>query len=281
MACFVINDALVKYVSQSLPAGQLIFLRGLMASTLVLLVGRATGGSLRLRDLGNRWVAGRAAVDALASFAYLVSVFHLPLANATAINMASPLFIVVLAVLFLGERVDMPRVLAIVAGFAGVVLVIQPRLEGFNAFALLCLLATFLHALRDLATRRIPAGIASMSITLSTAVTVTLLAGSVSLVQGWQTASWLSLGLLATASAFLACAYYLIILGTRAGDLSVIAPFRYTGLLWALALGWAVWGDVPNALAWMGIALLLVAGLYLLARERTHRAPARQARAAS
>lgn len=275
MACFVINDALVKYVSQSLPAGQLIFLRGLMASSLVLLVGKATGGQLRLRDLGNRWVAGRAAVDALASFAYLVSVFHLPLANATAINMASPLFIVVLAVLFLGERVDPARVLAIVVGFAGVLLVIQPRIEGFNAFALLCLFATFLHALRDLATRRIPTGIASMSITLSTAITVTLLAGSVSLVQGWQPASMQSLGLLAAASVFLAFAYYLIILGTRVGDLSVIAPFRYTGLLWALVLGWVVWGDVPNALAWMGIGLLLAAGLYLLSRERAKSGAAR------
>jgi LPXTG-motif cell wall-anchored protein len=67
---------------------------------------------------------------------------------------------------------------------------------------------------------------------------------------------------------FLAVGYHLIIRSVRAGDVSVVAPFRYTGLLFALVLGWAVWGDVPNALAWVGIALLIAAGLYLIRRER-------------
>ncbi len=62
--------------------------------------------------------------------------------------------------------------------------------------------------------------------------------------------------------------YYLIIVGMRSGEMSVIAPFRYTGLLFALAMGWVIWGDVPNTLAWTGIALLLGAGLYVLHSER-------------
>jgi drug/metabolite transporter (DMT)-like permease len=268
MACFIVNDTLVKVASASLPAGQLIFVRGLMASLLVLAVMRATGVPARLGQLTRGWVAGRAAIDAVASLAYLVSLFHLPIANATAINMASPLFIVLLAGPLLGERVDARRWAAIAVGFAGVLLVIQPRVEGFNAFALLCLAATLLHAFRDFATRKVPSGVPSLAVTLATAVAVTLLAGLMSIPQGWVAIGAREWALLATASVFLAVGYHLIIRSVRAGDVSVVAPFRYTGLLFALVLGWAVWGDVPNALAWVGIALLIAAGLYLIRRER-------------
>ena len=105
-----------------------------------------------------------------------------------------------------------------------------------------------------------------MLITLGTAVAVTTLAGVLSLAQGWQAFTSVQLALLATASVFLSVGYYLLILSNRAGDMSVVAPFRYVGLLFALILGWAVWGDLPNALAWTGIALLLGAGLYMLRR---------------
>lgn len=268
MACFIVNDALVKFVSQSLPAGQLIFLRGLMATALVLLALRATGTAIVPRQLAGGWVAVRAGIDALATLAYLVSLFQLPIANATAINMATPLFITVLAVLWLRARVTPLRWLAIGIGFAGVLLVIQPRASGFNAFAWLCLGATVLNALRDLVTLRIAREVPSIGITLATAVAVTLLAGAVSLFQGWRPPSAAQLALLAAAAAFLAGGYQLIIRATRAGDLSVVAPFRYSGLLMAMALGWVVWGEVPNALAWAGIALVIGAGLYLLRQGR-------------
>ena len=268
MACFIVNDALVKYASQAMPAAQLIFLRGVMASLLALGVARAMRVGVRPRELARGWVAVRALVDAAATLFYLVALFHLPIANATAINMASPLFIALLAVPLFGERVDARRWWAIATGFLGVVLVVQPRADGFNAYALVCLVATLLHAVRDLVTRRIPPGIASIVVTVATAVAVTALAGLLSLVQGWQPFGVPELAVLALAAGFLAAAYTLIILATRRGEFSVIAPFRYTGLLWALLIGYVVWGDVPNVLAWAGIALLIGAGLYLVHRER-------------
>ena len=267
MACFIINDTLVKLASQSLPAGQIIFIRGLMATALVWMAVRASGTRLDPRRLATGWVALRAALDALATLTYLVSLFHLPIANATAINMATPLFITVLAVLWLRAQVGALRWLAIGVGFAGVLLVIQPRAEGFNAFAWLCLLATVLNAMRDLVTLRIAREVPSIGITLATAVAVTLAAGLMALLQGWSSMSGPQLGLLAGAAVFLAAGYQLIIRATRSGDLSVVAPFRYTGLLMAVAIGWGVWGDVPNLLAWAGIALVLGAGLYLLRHE--------------
>lgn len=277
MASFVTNDALVKYVSESLPAAQLIFIRGLFSIVLLLAVAQAMGllrpgprqTASALRHILQRPVLLRSVLDALATMAYLTALFHLPLGNATAINMATPLFITLFAVLALGERVGPARWLAIAAGFAGVLLVVQPSAAGFNAWALLGLVGTLFHTARDLMTRFIARSVPSVLITVSTAVAVTLLSGVVSAVQGWQAISPQHLALLATASVFLSAGYYLLILGMREGEMSVIAPFRYTALLFALMMGWLVWGDVPNPLAWSGIALLVGAGLYMLHSERS------------
>ncbi|MCE3272735.1 MAG: hypothetical protein K0S57_3132 [Ramlibacter sp.] len=269
MASFVANDALVKHVSESLPSGQLIFLRGLFATVLLLAVLGAMG---LLRDIPRLWerrVLLRAFLDACATLTYLTSLFHLPIGNATAINMATPLFITLFAVIAFKEHVGAARWLAIVTGFTGVLLVVQPSGAAFNAYALLCLGGTLLHAGRDLMTRTIDRGIPSLAITFSTALAVTLLSGLWSLQQEWLPASWQSLGLLATASVFLSIGYFMLTIAMRAGEMSVVAPFRYVGLLFALLLGFVVWGDVPNAVAWAGIALLVGAGLYVLHSERS------------
>lgn len=268
VACFVANDALVKYASQSLPAAQLIFLRGAMATALVLAVAQASGATARIGESLRGWVLVRAAVDAVATMLYLSSLFQLPIANATAINLAAPIFMTVFAAMFMHERVGFARWLAIAIGFMGVVLIIQPRADGFNIYALVCLAGTVLHATRDLLTRRIAVTVPSILITLATSAAVTLLAGGLSLLQGWRAFGAAQLGLLALASVFLAAGYYLIINSMRHGEMSLIAPFRYSGLLFAVVLGYTIWGDVPNLVAWCGIALLVGSGLYVLYHER-------------
>lgn len=268
MACFVCNDALVKYASQSMPAAQLIFVRGLMTIAWIVLVARATGSSIRPMAVFHRPVATRSAFDAAATFAYLLSLFQMPIGNAIAINMASPLFIALLAVLVLHERVGPGQWAAMLVGFGGVVLLVRPTADGFNAFALLCLAGALLHALRDLTVRRIPAEVSSATITLSTAFAVMVIAGLVTGLQGWQPFGGFEFGLLAGASLFLAAAYHLLILATRKGELSAVAPFRYSALLIALTIGWVVWGEMPDAIGWTGIGLLIGAGLYLLRRQQ-------------
>lgn len=268
MVFFVVNDAIVKLVSATLPTAQLVFLRGLMAIVLVAAVARHLGALRGVREAARAPVVARALVDAVASLLYLGSLAHLPIANATAINLASPLFITLLAVAFLRERVSAARWIAIGTGFAGVLLVIQPSRAGFDGWALVCLLATLLHALRDLMTRRIAAGVPSILITLATAIAVTLLAGTVSAVQGWRSFGAREFALLALASAFLAAGYHCVIGSMRAGEISLIAPFRYTGLVCALVVGWFTWGELPNAAAWAGIALLVGAGMHMLHGER-------------
>ncbi len=268
MACFVANDAVVKIVSAGMPTAQLIFLRGLIAAAIVVAVALATGAAARIRDTVHPRVLARGAAEALATVLYLTALFQLPLANAAAINLSAPLFIVVLAVVFLRERVGAAHWLALGAGFAGVVLVVQPGLAGFNAYALVCLLGALLQAVRDLLTRRIAPDVPAVLITLSTSVAVTALAGALSLVEGWRAFTPRDLALLALAASFLMGAYWLIVDAMRHGEMSLVAPFRYTGVLYAIVVGYLVWGDVPNALAWSGIALLVASGLFVLYRQK-------------
>jgi drug/metabolite transporter (DMT)-like permease len=269
MACFVSNDALVKFVSQSLPAAQLIFIRGAFATALLLAIAHALGATRHLRSLADRKVLLRAGLDAFATMTYLTSLFHLPIGNATAINMATPLFITLFAVIAFGERVGAGRWLAVATGFLGVLLIVQPSGDAFNAYALLCLAGTLLHAARDLTTRVIAPSIPSILVTVSTAVAVTVLSGAIAAFQAWKPVAAGQYALLAAASVFLGGGYFLLTVAMRGGEMSLIAPFRYTGLLFALLLGFLVWGDVPNAWAWAGIALLVAAGLYVLHGERS------------
>ena len=274
MACFIVNDSLVKHASETMPATELIFVRGVMASTLVLVVAWATGATRRIREVARGWVAVRALVDAVATMLFLVSLFHLPLANATAINMASPLIITVLAAMFLRERLGPARWLAVSVGFVGVLFIIQPRADGFDGYALLCLLSTLLLSVRDLVTRRVHAAVPSILVTLSNTIAVTLFAAILSMFETWRAFSPYEVGYLAVVAVFLATAYYLLVVSTRHGDLSLTAPFRYTALPFATVAGFVVWGDTPNALAWGGIALIIASGVYVLrVSRRARRAP--------
>jgi drug/metabolite transporter (DMT)-like permease len=274
MACLVANDTLVKFASQSLPASELIFVRGVFATALLLVLVRVMGLGGQLPALLDRRVLLRALLDGLGTLAYLISLFHLPLANTNAINMAAPLFITVFAALLFHERVAAARWAAVGVGFTGVLLVVQPVGSAFNAFALLCLLGALLNASRDIVTRTIPRGVHALLITLTTAVIVLLLSAGWGLFQPWRPLTAGQLALLAAASVCLSGGYLLLTVSMRNGELSLVAPFRYTALLFAVVLGWVVWSDVPNATAWTGIALLVGAGLFVLQRERSRSAPA-------
>ncbi len=271
MSCLVLNDSVMKYVGSSIDVAQLITVRGVMAVVMILAVAHALGATTQLRTLRHRTIALRVTLDSLGTILYLASLMHLPIGNATAINLAAPMIMAVLAVLFMGEHPGIQRWLAIGAGFIGVILVIQPRIEGFNAWALVCLAATLFQSSRDLLTRRIPREVPAILIVLAGVGFVTLLASCMTLIQGWQPIGFAQVGLLAVAAALLAAGYYLIVNSMRHGEVSVVAPFRYAGLLVALVTGFIVWGEVPSAIAWGGIALLLAAGIYLLHDERRRR----------
>lgn len=271
MTCFVLNDALVKHVAQSLPGAQLIFLRGLFSLTFVLVIVRATGDLPKAKAIFSGWVALRALLDAIATLLFLTALFHLPIGIATAINMTSPLMITLLAPWFAAAGLGRPPWLATILGFVGVLLIVQPQGGSFDAYALMCLAATGVSATRDLLTRRVHADVPSTVITLSTSVAVTVFAGLLSMIEGWAPFSARDLLPIGAAGLFLATGYFLVVKAMRRGDVSVIAPFRYFGLLVALVIGFLVWGERPNALAWAGIVLLVGSGIYVLRHGRRPR----------
>ncbi len=280
MAFFIGNDALAKLVSESLPGPQVIFIRGVFASLLMLMVCAALGafrrdaasGQLLARQLLNARLLARASLDAIGTVVYLTALFKMPLGNATAINMATPLFITLMAVVAFKERVGLARWLAIALGFGGVLLIVQPSAAGYtdgnSAWALLCLGGTLLLSVRDLMTRMIPGHISSLLVTLSAVLAIPLLAGVIVAFQGWQPVTLRQLALLAGAGALLSGGFFQLVRALRAGQMSVVAPFRYTGLVYALLLGWLLWGDVPNALAFTGIGLLAATGLFMVRHAR-------------
>ena len=278
MVSFVMNDTLVKFVSHTLPAAQLIFLRGLLSVVVLLLLARMTDPQALPREwrlhMTQRWVLARSLLDGAASLVYLSALFNMPLGNATAINMSTPLLIALLSGLLLGVHVSLRNWLIIGLGFAGVLLVVQPQAEGFNAWAWVALCGTCLHAMRDMCVRFIPPQVPSNVIATGTALTATVMAGIWSLWVVWVPVSPLHWLMMAAASVFLSSGYFCLILATRMADMSVIAPFRYMGLLTAVVAGFVIWGDIPNGMAWCGMLLLVGAGLLMLRLNRQLPEPA-------
>ena len=275
MVCFVLNDTLVKFVSDDLPASQLIFLRGVLAVLGLLLLVYATDrrqfSRAGLLHMVDKWVVLRSMLDGVASLVYLSALFHMPLGNATAINMSTPLLIALLSGLLMGVHVSARNWLIIGLGFVGVLMVVQPQADGFNAWAWVALAGTVLHALRDLSVRFIAPEVPSMVITVGTALAATVLSGVWSVFTPWQAVSATHWGMMAAAAVFLSCGYFFLIKATRMADMSVVAPFRYIGLLTAVLAGYVIWDDMPNPLAWCGMLLLVGAGILML---RLHRQPA-------
>jgi drug/metabolite transporter (DMT)-like permease len=267
MAFFIANDALVKQVSATLPGFQLIFIRGLMATGLIAIMAQAMGHLKNWRLMLNRMLWVRGVIDAVASMTFLTALFHLPLGNATAINLASPLFITAFAIYYFKERVTFQRGAFILLGFSGVLMVVQPASDGFNVYSVICVVATLLHAMRDTLTRVISLRIPVLLITLSTAIAVSIGSGVATMTQTWAPVTDANLLMLLGASVFLSLAYYFLIVAMRSGEMSLVAPFRYSGLLFALLIGYVVWDELPNLMAWLGILLLVVSGLMILREE--------------
>jgi len=169
---------------------------------------------------------------------------------------------------FLREQLRWQRVAAVMAGFAGMLLVVRPGGTNFTPWTALCLLATLLNAARDVYTRQIPLRVPSVIVSFAAASLITITAATVTTVQGWQPVSAVGTALLAGASAFLAASYFLTIVAMRAGDVAVVSGFRYSALPAGALLGGMIWGYLPDAISCAGMAVLVVAGLYLLHHER-------------
>jgi drug/metabolite transporter (DMT)-like permease len=269
MAGFACNDALMKFAFETMPLAQSVFVRGLFASLFVGLMAwragvlayrprRAERGALALRTLGE--------IGATATF--MVALANMPIANATAVLQAAPLGVTLVAAVLLAEPVGWRRWTAVIVGFGGVLLMIRPGTADFDWYAIVPMVTVGFIVLRDIATRRMSLQVPTLYASLLTAVSITLVAGAAAPFEGWAPLSLPIVAVLAGAAVFIICGYVFIVLAMRAGDVSAVAPFRYVILVWALILGYVVFGDVPGLLTLTGAAIVVAAGIYTLWRER-------------
>jgi drug/metabolite transporter (DMT)-like permease len=269
MAGFTLNDAVTKHASDAMNMGQVMLIRGAFATLFVAIIAWHRGVLRSPQFLLQPMVVLRVVCEMLATVFFLVALSRLPLATVSAVLQALPLAVTMGAALVYGEGVGWRRWLAIATGFAGVTIIVRPGMEGFSAHAVVALICVGFCAVRDLATRRIPADVPSLFVSTVTAATVTV--GGAFLVGpmgGWSTPSPDVIALLAFAAALLLVGYQFIIKAMRAGDISFVAPFRYTALLWSIFLGFIVFGDVPDLPMIVGAAIIIFSGLYTLYRER-------------
>jgi drug/metabolite transporter (DMT)-like permease len=268
MFLFVINDALVKFASQTWPVHQIIAIRGFLASCLIATILSYRRELSGLPAMRNPVALGRCFIEGLVAFAFISALASLPIADAMAIILLSPLLITVAGAIWFGETVRWRRWMAVIAGCAGMLLVIRPGGASFSLAGGLALLATFGIAARDLLTKRVPAHIPSQVIALGTTIASMLTGFAISLFLPWQ--AW-------SLPAFLACigaaftvaaGNYAVIIAFRDSEVSVVSLYRYTSILWAVIAGYLVFGDVPTVLSLLGIALIVASGLYTLHRER-------------
>lgn len=275
MAMFAIEDTLIKLASADLPSGQVMMVLGLWGG--LVFWGLARRAGVRVLDAGARHpaVVTRTFAEAVGTAAFVTALGLIPLSSASAILQSSPLLVTLGAVLVLGERVGPVRWAALAAGFLGVLMVVRPGAEVFTSGALLALLGASGLAVRDLASRRVPARIGTLQLSaLAFSATVPVSMALMAVQGGPAVPGGGALLALAGACAISCIAYAAITIATRTGDISAVMPFRYSRLVFGTALGALVFGEQPDGPTLAGAALILVAGVVVLLRERRMRGPA-------
>lgn len=269
MLGYLLNDTMMKLVGEDISLFQSVAIRGLAMLAIVIALVFRSGHSFNLLNYRNVILLLRIVVEIGLTLFFLLALFHIPIANLTAIIQAAPLLITLLAAVIFKERVGQQRYIAILVGLVGVLLIVQPGTSGFNIYSLIGLVAMFLVVLRDLLTRGIPSKIPSIIITYATTL-ATFLFGVIGLViqSEWVNPPFITYIYLIAAALFLFCGYYFSILTMRIGDIAYTAPFRYTKLLWAIIIGFVIFGEVPDRLGIFGMVIICGTGMYSLYRER-------------
>ncbi|WP_256230360.1 DMT family transporter [Variovorax gossypii] len=264
MCCYVFNDVFVKLAAQHLPPGQVLAVRGLFATLFVLVV--AWGARARWRTALRPLVGVRCGLEITTALASVLALSLVPLATVSTLMMTAPLMIAVTAMALRWEPWQGSRLVAAAAGFAGVLLVIQPatRLDVPTAGHVCALLCAASLAGRDLVTRRIPAGVPSSLIAAATTLAVCLAGALLGFTEQWIVPTQREIAALAAAASCATLGSYALIAACRGVDLSVVTPFRYSFIVWALLLGYAIWGDVPQPLAALGAVLILASGAFTI-----------------
>jgi drug/metabolite transporter (DMT)-like permease len=273
MAAFTVNDMFMKLITQDTPLYQSITMRGaLTVVALGALVFLTAQGRFALPRKDGRIVAIRAVAEVVATITFIAALMHMPLANLSAILQALPLLVTLAAALVFKDRIGWRRMTAIAIGFAGVLIIIRPGTDGFDIWSLVGLASVATVVVRDLATRQLSPGIPSVTVAFWTSLLLTIVCGLLSVREGWIMPSSTTFLLVPAAAIGVIAGYLTIIRAMRVGDLGFVAPYRYTALLWAIILGFLVFGDFPDHWTLLGSAIVVATGLFTIWRESKVRA---------
>lgn len=280
MAGFALEDTFLKILSATLPVGQIFMMLGFSGAICFACLARLNGQAILFAGALSRPVLIRNLGELIAGVGWVTAISLTPLSSAAAILQATPLAVTLGAALFMGAQVGWRRWAAILVGFAGVLIIIRPGLEGFEPASIFAVMGVIGLAIRDLATRAVPPHISSLQLSVH-AFAIIVPCGAVMLLFSGGAVSpgpavWASL---AGALFFGVLAYYWIVAASRVGEVAVVTPFRYTRLVFALAIGVVVFGERPDLMTLLGGAIVIASGLYTFLRERhiARRAAARAA----
>ena len=270
MAAFSIEDAFIKHLSSTYSIAQILSIIVLASAIFFAILALKNGRSIWASGLWTPLTFTRMLAEAFAGVAFVTSLSLVPLSTVAAVFQILPLTVTMGAALCLGERVGWRRWVAIFIGFVGVLLIIKPAFEGFNSPVLLVLVAVLGIAVRDLVTRVIPVSVGSSIISFQ-AFSSVVVAGLVLLLVSPQVMTpialeqWVYFGFTIV---FSVSGYYAIVLAMRLGTASIVAPFRYSRLLFSLVIGVFIFKEHPDVLTLIGCGIIITTGFYTYLREQ-------------
>jgi drug/metabolite transporter (DMT)-like permease len=270
MAAFSIEDAFIKHLSSTHSIAQILIVIGLASAIFFAILALKNGRIIWASGLWTRLTFTRMLAEAFAGVAFVTSLSLVPLSTVAAVFQILPLTVTMGSALCLGERVGWRGWAAIFVGFVGVLLIIKPGFEAFNPSVLLVLVAVLGIAVRDLVTRVIPDSVGSSIISFQ-AFSSVVVAGLFLLLVSPQVMTpialeqWVYFGFTIV---FSVSGYYAIVLAMRLGAASIVAPFRYSRLLFSLMIGVFIFKEQPDALTLTGCGIIIVTGFYTYLREQ-------------
>ncbi|SEQ05639.1 EamA-like transporter family protein [Loktanella sp. DSM 29012] len=270
MALFAVEDAFIKAAATTLPLGQILIIFGVGGAVVFALRAQRMGQPLFVPDVLSRPMRIRVLFEITGRLFYGLAIALIPLSAATVILQATPLVVVAGAALLFGETVGWRRWTAIIIGLIGVVIIIRPGTDGFSALSLLAVIGMAGFAGRDLASRAAPLTVSTTLLgfygfcaLVIAGVLYTVWDGFALRAVTATTALWLA-GTIAAG----VIAYTCLMRAMRTGDVSAVTPFRYSRLLFGIALGVALFGERPDAATWIGSGLIVLAGLFIMWRGK-------------
>jgi len=268
MAGFALEDLFIKLLSSHVPVSQILIILGFSGTTVFLIIALLTHAPILHKDLLNRPVIVRTFCELFAALFFTSAIALTPLSSVASILMTTPLIVTMGAAVFFGEKVGWRRWTAIMIGFFGVLLILRPGFDGFMPASLLAVISTIFLAVRDLATRTMQFEISTTTVSIYAFFAVGI-SGFIAMpfFSAMVIPSSIEIVYLLSATFFGVIGYYAIVLATRNGDVSVISPFRYSRLVFAMLLSIIILSERPDLLTLIGASIIVISGIYSFVRE--------------